>query len=135
MVGHLKHSFADPEELGKRNSEVSRAREPFSGWQIKAADGRTIEVDYWPVLVDGGYRGDLWMAWDMSERVTLEEQRQQMLEAEHAARHLAEQNERLRRLDEARNQFLAIVSHELRTPLTSIVSFAELIRGEAEGLT
>ena len=34
-------------------------------------------------------------------------------------------------MDEARNQFLAIVSHELRTPLTSIVSFSELIRGEA----
>jgi signal transduction histidine kinase len=29
----------------------------------------------------------------------------------------------------------APVSHELRTPLTSIVSFTELIRGEAEGLT
>ncbi len=143
MVGHLQHFFADHEEFRKRNREVSRAREPVSGWQIKAADGRTIEVNYWPVLVDGGYRGDLWMAWDMSERAALEEQRQQMLEAEHTARHLAEQaqqqlteqNERLRRLDEARNQFLAIVSHELRTPLTSIVSFAELIRGEAEGLT
>lgn len=40
-----------------------------------------------------------------------------------------------KRLDEQRAQFLAIVSHELRTPLTSIVSFSELIRGEAEGLT
>jgi signal transduction histidine kinase len=30
---------------------------------------------------------------------------------------------------------VAIVSHELRTPLTSIVSFSELIRGEASGLT
>ena len=27
------------------------------------------------------------------------------------------------------------MSHELRTPLTSIVSFIELIRGEADGLT
>ena len=27
------------------------------------------------------------------------------------------------------------MSHELRTPLTSIVSFSELIRGEADGLT
>jgi signal transduction histidine kinase len=51
------------------------------------------------------------------------------------AQQLAAQNERLRRLDESRNQFLAIVSHELRTPLTSIVSFTELIRGEAGGLT
>ena len=39
------------------------------------------------------------------------------------------------RLDEQRAQFLAIVSHELRTPLTSIVSFSELMRGEAKGLT
>ena len=142
-VGKIQHFFADPDEFGQRFSEVIQARQPVSGWQIKSADGRTIEVNYWPVLVDGGYRGGLWMAWDMSERATLEEQRQQTLEAEHAARHLAEQaqqqlteqNERLRRLDEARNQFLAIVSHELRTPLTSIVSFSELIRGEAEGLT
>jgi signal transduction histidine kinase len=115
----------------------------MTGEQILCADGRTIEGDYWPVLVDGRYRGDIWLAWDMSDRKELEQQRMQMLEAELAARHLAEQaqrqlteqNERLRRLDEARNQFLAIVSHEMRTPLTSIVSFSELIRGEAEGLT
>jgi signal transduction histidine kinase len=85
----------------------------------------------------------MWLAWDSSKRAGLEQQRMQMLEAELAARRLAEQaqrqlaeqNERLRKIDEARNQFLAIVSHELRTPLTSIVSFSELIRGEAEGLT
>src|SRR5271156_5917975 len=38
-------------------------------------------------------------------------------------------------LDERRAQFLAVVSHELRTPLTSIVSFSELLRGEAAGLS
>jgi len=39
------------------------------------------------------------------------------------------------RLNEQREQFLAIVSHELRTPLTAIVSFSELLRGETDGLT
>jgi signal transduction histidine kinase len=34
-----------------------------------------------------------------------------------------------------RAQFLAAVSHELRTPLTSIISFSELLRGEAGGLS
>src|ERR1700731_293585 len=34
-----------------------------------------------------------------------------------------------------REQFLAIVSHEMRTPLTSIISFSELIRGEADRLS
>jgi signal transduction histidine kinase len=122
---------------------VTRSRQPVSGEQLRTADGRTIENDYWPVVVDGRFRGDLWLAWDMSAHVALDEQRQQTLEAELAARQLAEQaqqqlqeqNQRLRKLDEARNQFLAIVSHELRTPLTSIVSFSELIRGEADGLT
>ena len=135
--------FAEPARFARRVAEVYRARQPMTGEQILCADGRTIEGDYWPVLVDGRYRGDIWLAWDMSDRKELEQQRTQMLEAELAARQLAEQaqrqlaeqNERLRRLDETRNQFLAIVSHELRTPLTSIVSFSELIRGEAQGLT
>jgi signal transduction histidine kinase len=34
-----------------------------------------------------------------------------------------------------RAQFLAAVSHELRTPLTSIISFSELLRGEAASLS
>lgn len=38
-------------------------------------------------------------------------------------------------LDERRAEFIAAFSHELRTPLTSIVSFIELLRGEADGLS
>jgi signal transduction histidine kinase len=37
--------------------------------------------------------------------------------------------------DKDRAQFLAVVSHEMRTPLTSIISFSELLRGEAGGLS
>src|ERR1700761_1265658 len=37
--------------------------------------------------------------------------------------------------DEQRAQFLAVVSHEMRTPLTSIISFSELLRSEAAGLS
>ncbi|HEV2931602.1 MAG TPA: PAS domain S-box protein, partial [Streptosporangiaceae bacterium] len=143
IVRRIRPVFADPRRFTRRAVEVFRARQPMSGEQIPCADGRTVECDYWPILVDDRYRGDLWLTWDMTDRKELERQRMQALEAELAARQLAEQaqrqlaeqNERLRRLDDARNQFLAIVSHELRTPLTSIVSFSELIRGEAEGLT
>src|ERR1700722_15911351 len=38
-------------------------------------------------------------------------------------------------LDERRGAVIPVVSHELRTPLTSIVSFSELLRGEADGLS
>jgi signal transduction histidine kinase len=37
--------------------------------------------------------------------------------------------------EQQRAQFLAVVSHEMRTPLTSIISFSELLRGEADGLS
>jgi signal transduction histidine kinase len=129
VMHHIRREFADPTRFTRRIAAVVRARAPLTGEQIQAADGRTIEGDYWPVLVDGVHRGDIWLTWDMSDRRELEQQR---LDTQ---RRLTEQNEQLRKLDVARNQFLAIVSHELRTPLTSIVSFTELIRGEAEGLT
>ncbi len=143
VLQSIQGTFADPGDFLRRVAEASQARQPVSGEQAPCTDGRTLECDYWPLVVNGRYRGNLWFTWDMSERKVLEEQRQQMLEAELAARRLAEQaqrqleeqNERLLGLDEVRNQFLAIVSHEMRTPLTSIVSFTELIRGEAEGLT
>jgi PAS domain S-box-containing protein len=143
IVRRICGEFAEPGRGARRVASVFRARQPMSGEQIPCADGRTIECDYWPVLVDGRYRGDLWLTWDMSDRKELEQQRLAALEAELAARQLAEQaqrqlteqNERLQHIDEARNQFLAIVSHELRTPLTSIVSFIELIRAEAGSLT
>jgi signal transduction histidine kinase len=118
----IRNLFADPGEFIRRAARIFRARMPMSGEQILAADGRTIECDYWPVLVAGRYRGGIWLLWDMTDRAQVDRQRD-------------EQNVVLRELDEARNQFVAMVSHELRTPLTSIVSFSELIRGEAEGLT
>jgi signal transduction histidine kinase len=125
----IQHVFRNPAEFVRRTTAMFRARQPSSGEQIFAADGRTIECDYWPLLVDGRYRGDLCLLWDMTDRTEIVER------AELAQEQLAEQNITLHELDDARNQFVAMVSHELRTPLTSIVSFSELIRGEAEGLT
>ena len=122
VLRRISGEFKDPAEFTKRAAAMYRGRQPVSGEQITAADGRTIESDYWPLLVGGRYRGDLWLLWDMSDRTEIDQQRER-------------ENLDLRELDEARNQFVAMVSHELRTPLTSIVSFSELIRGEAEGLT
>ena len=46
---------------------------------------------------------------------------------EQATAELREANERLRQLDQLKDDFLATVSHELRTPLTSIRSFSEIL--------
>jgi PAS domain S-box-containing protein len=143
VVRRIKQVFADPGDFVRRTEAIWSARRPVAGAQLACSDGRTFQCDYWPVLVDGDYRGDMWLAWDVSERKELERQRERMLAAELAARaaaeqaqqRLAEQNAKLQELDEAKTQFLATMSHELRTPLTSIVSFTELILDDEHELT
>jgi PAS domain S-box-containing protein len=104
----VKTTFADPRAFLRRMDEVLAARRPVAAEELAVADGGVIEYEYWPVFAARVYRGDLWLIRDMSERKAIEKQRE---------------------------QFLAIVSHELRTPLTSIVSFSELMRGEAATLS
>jgi signal transduction histidine kinase len=108
VARRLMPRFAAPEAFFRRMAEVLAARQPVAAEELDVADGGVIEYQYWPVFVGDRYRGDIWLVRDMSERKAMEQQRE---------------------------QFLAIVSHELRAPLTSIVSFAELIRGEESGLT
>lgn len=52
---------------------------------------------------------------------------QKSRELERLAAELREANERLRQLDQLKDDFIATVSHELRTPLTSIRSFSEIL--------
>src|SRR5579859_1766905 len=62
VMRRIERVFADPVWFTRRAVAVFRARQPMTGEQIRCADGRTVEFDYWPVLVDGRYRGDIWLA-------------------------------------------------------------------------
>jgi signal transduction histidine kinase len=72
----------------------------------------------------------------VAAQLSLALERERLLATEReAARAVAEQNERLRELDQMKDQFVSVVSHELRTPLTSIVGYLELVlEGEAGDL-
>ena len=62
------------------------------------------------------------VATDVSQRVALEHQRQQLLDRERSARGEAEQVSRLK------DDFIAVLSHELRTPLNAIMSWTHVLR-------
>lgn len=58
---------------------------------------------------------------DVTDQRELELAREQLLDAERAARTEAENNIRIK------DEFLAMISHELRTPLTTVVGWSELL--------
>jgi len=57
---------------------------------------------------------------------------QKSIELENATAELRAANERLKELDQMKDEFLTTVSHELRTPMTSIRSFAQILSDTPE---
>jgi PAS domain S-box-containing protein len=100
-------------------------REPFQARaRVRRADGawRWVESVGMPRLSIGGrllsYVGT---SQDVTERITLEREREVLLESERAARTEAENATR------AKDDFLATLSHELRTPLSVILLWSRIL--------
>jgi signal transduction histidine kinase len=61
--------------------------------------------------------------------------RELFFETDEARAALAEQNDRLRELDNLKDNLISVVSHELRTPLTSILGYLELLERDRDRLS
>jgi signal transduction histidine kinase len=70
----------------------------------------------------GNLRGFAKILQDLTERKQAEEEREELLKRERAARAEAESANR------TKDDFLAVVSHELRTPTIAIVGWAGMLR-------
>jgi PAS domain S-box-containing protein len=95
-------------------------------------DGTVIDVEVaGDSLTVAGVSCRVWAVTDVTERNRAEAERMAM--AEQLAVELMGQNERLRAVDELKDQFVSVVSHELRTPLTAIRGYLEIVLGGEPG--
>ncbi|MGI9659696.1 MAG: sensor histidine kinase, partial [Gaiellaceae bacterium] len=111
----------DPDHVLERADRLRDRGSAERAETILFVDGRVFERDYAPLVTDGEVTGHLWNFRDVTDRVQ-------------ATRELERQNENLKQLDQAKDEFVALVSHELRTPLTSIIGYLEIGFPDTEAL-
>jgi hypothetical protein len=129
IVGSHFSRFYPKEDVDSRKPDreleiaVADGRYQEEGWRIRK-DGTTFwaSVTISPVRDPAGtLRGFVKVTQDLTERRHAEQQRLELLR-EQAARAEAE------KVNQVKDEFLAMLSHELRTPLNAIVGWAHLLR-------
>ena len=115
----------DRDRVSKAHREARESAEPLElEYRFIAADGRVV----WLKDSNAVVRDDTGKPrYTQGFAVDVTAQKRAELDREALLAQAQEQNERLRRLDRMKDEFIALVSHELRTPLTSICGYSELL--------
>jgi PAS domain S-box-containing protein len=115
----------DRDRVHAAQDATRQSAEPLElEYRLIAADGRIVWLkDSYIVVRDETGRPSYTQGFAVD--VTAEKQAEQDRKA--LLTQAQEQNERLRKLDRMKDEFIALVSHELRTPLTSICGYLELL--------
>ena len=129
FVEHLHPE--DRERVRTAQRDARRSGQPLDlEYRFIAADGRIVWLrDLYTIVRDEN--GKPWYAQGFAVDVTDRKQAERDREALLAQ--TQDQNERLRKLDRMKDEFIALVSHELRTPLTSICGYLELLLADDAG--
>ena len=123
VIGELLSGFAPGEWAHKIVDFTVAADAPSNVLEVpmQRPDGALVYVE-WSVSPHIEPGVTMAVATDVSPRVALELQRQQLLDRERSARGEAEQVSRMK------DDFIAVLSHELRTPLNAIMSWTHVLR-------
>ncbi len=118
----LREIWQDPTATTTKLMAMASDRIAVRGSQLGLVDGRTVAMDYIPIMTEATFLGHVWLIRDITDDVALIAERERLLEI------ARKQNSHLVELDALKTGLISSVSHELRTPLTSIVSFTQLLR-------
>ena len=91
---------------------ISNKKEPLYEQRIYLSDGRTLEMDYLPIYLNGKFKGQLWTYTDATDQIKLQNS---FIEAKNKA--MAS--------EKAKTAFLSYMSHEIRTPMNAILGLSE----------
>ena len=135
LLEQTSRHFHNPDQFLSRIAEIYASAPPEVFDVLQLADERVIERFSKIQYVDGQDVGRVWSFRDITKHRQAEEslrrseeglklaadEREQLLEAERAARSEAE------RVSIMKDEFLATLSHELRTPLSAILGWSQLL--------
>jgi PAS domain S-box-containing protein len=104
-------------------AEIMPALQQQGTWKgtlpLVRSDGRSVHLEWY---ISARAFPSVAIATDITERIAMEEERQELLISERAARAEAEKANRLK------DEFLGNLSHELRTPLNSILLWSQILQ-------
>jgi PAS domain S-box-containing protein len=104
--------FKNPEDVKNDVMGMMGKREAVIGKEVPFADGRILERDYVPIVIENTFKGQLWSYADVT-------QNRQLQRALIDAKNKAVQSEK------AKTAFLSNMSHEIRTPMNAVIGLAE----------
>jgi PAS domain S-box-containing protein len=104
--------FKEPQKVTQDIYAMSGKKEPVVGAEVTLADGRILERDYVPIIVEKAFKGQLWSYTDVTQNRLLQKS-------------LIEAKNRAVASEKAKSSFLSNMSHEIRTPMNAIIGFSE----------
>jgi PAS domain S-box-containing protein len=104
--------FKNPEQVSQEIHTMTGKKDPVVGDEVSLADGRILERDYVPIIVEKTFKGQLWSYTDVTQNRLLQKS-------------LVEAKNRAIASEKAKSAFLSNMSHEIRTPMNAIIGFSE----------
>jgi PAS domain S-box-containing protein len=104
--------FKDPDEARNQVMSMLGKQEAVIGHEVYFADGRILERDYVPIIIEDTFKGQLWSYIDITQQRQLQ-------------RSLVEAKNRAIQSEKSKSAFLSSMSHEIRTPMSAVIGLAD----------